>query len=89
MLGRYEYMLLVPYPSSFKVEAAFGKFKIYKSPGSDQIPTELIQAGGETLGSEIRQLTYSTSLLLFFPSFVRLIDVFNTLLVFSTLSSLL
>jgi hypothetical protein len=29
------------------------------------------------------------SLSLFFPSFVRLIDVFNTLLVFSTLSSLL
>jgi hypothetical protein len=26
---------------------------------------------------------------LFFPSFVRLIDVFNTILVFSTLSSLL
>jgi hypothetical protein len=30
-----------------------------------------------------------TSLSLFFPSFVRLIDVFNTLLVFSTLLSLL
>jgi hypothetical protein len=29
------------------------------------------------------------SLSLFFPSFVRLIDVFNTLLVFSTLLSLL
>jgi hypothetical protein len=32
---------------------------------------------------------YSASLSLFFPSFVRLIDVFNTLLVFSTLLSLL
>jgi hypothetical protein len=30
-----------------------------------------------------------SSLSLFFPSFVRLIDVFNTLLVFSTLLSLL
>jgi hypothetical protein len=29
----------------------------------------------------------NTSLSLFFPSFVRLIDVFNTLLVFSTLYS--
>jgi hypothetical protein len=32
---------------------------------------------------------YKSSLSLFFPSFVRLIDVFNTLLVFSTLLSLL
>jgi hypothetical protein len=32
---------------------------------------------------------HHSSLSLFFPSFVRLIDVFNTLLVFSTLSSLL
>jgi hypothetical protein len=31
----------------------------------------------------------SSSLSLFFPSFVRLIDVFNTLLLFSTLLSLL
>jgi hypothetical protein len=29
----------------------------------------------------------ATSLSLFFPSFVRLIDVFNTLLVFSTLNT--
>jgi hypothetical protein len=33
--------------------------------------------------------SYCFSLSLFFPSFVRLIDVFNTLLVFSTLLSLL
>jgi hypothetical protein len=30
--------------------------KKYKSPGSDQIPTELIQAGGEILLSEIHKL---------------------------------
>jgi hypothetical protein len=30
--------------------------KRYKAPGSDQIPAELIQAGGETLRSEIHKL---------------------------------
>jgi hypothetical protein len=29
------------------VEIAIAKLKKYKSPGSDQIPAELIQAGGE------------------------------------------
>jgi hypothetical protein len=32
------------------------KMKRYKAPGSDQIPAELIQAGGETLHSEIHKL---------------------------------
>jgi hypothetical protein len=32
------------------------KFKRYKSPGSDEIPAELIQAGGETLCPKIRKL---------------------------------
>jgi hypothetical protein len=31
----------------------------YKSPGTDQIPAELIKAGGETLYSEIRRLVCS------------------------------
>jgi hypothetical protein len=31
----------------------------YKSPGSYQIPAELIQAGGETLRSEIQKLNNS------------------------------
>jgi hypothetical protein len=30
--------------------------EIYKSPGVDQIPAELVQAGGETLLSEIHKL---------------------------------
>jgi hypothetical protein len=30
--------------------------KRYKAPGSDQIPAELIQAGGEILHSEIHKL---------------------------------
>jgi hypothetical protein len=30
--------------------------KRYKAPGSDQIPAELIQAGGKTLHSEMHKL---------------------------------
>jgi hypothetical protein len=37
---------LVPSPSRLEVETAIAKFKKYKSPGSDQIPAELIQGGG-------------------------------------------
>jgi hypothetical protein len=37
---------LVPGSSRFEVEIAIAKFKKYKSPGSDKIPAELIQAGG-------------------------------------------
>jgi hypothetical protein len=36
----------VPEPSSSEVKVAIGKLKRYKSPGVDQIPAELIQAGG-------------------------------------------
>jgi hypothetical protein len=43
-------------PSASEVEVATGKLKRYKSPGVDQIPAELIQAGGETLSSEIHKL---------------------------------
>jgi hypothetical protein len=46
----------VPEPSASEVEVAIGKLKRYKSPGVDQIPAELIQAGGETLRSEIHKL---------------------------------
>jgi hypothetical protein len=44
---------LVPQPSLVKVEVAIENLKSYKSPGTDQIPVELIKAGGETLNSEI------------------------------------
>jgi hypothetical protein len=37
---------LVPDHSRFEVEIAITNLKRYKSPGSDQIPAELIQAGG-------------------------------------------
>jgi hypothetical protein len=38
---------LVPGPSCLEVEIAIAKLKMYESPSSDQIPAELIQAGGE------------------------------------------
>jgi hypothetical protein len=46
----------VPEPSALKAEVAIGKLKSYKSPGVDQIPAEIIQAGGGTLRSEIHEL---------------------------------
>jgi hypothetical protein len=46
----------VPEPSLVEVEIAIGKLKSYKSPSTDQIPAELIKAGGETLCSEIHRL---------------------------------
>jgi hypothetical protein len=39
---------LMPEPSLVEVENANGRLKSYKSPGNDQIPAELIKAGGET-----------------------------------------
>jgi hypothetical protein len=47
---------LVPGPCRLEVEIAIAKLKKYKSPGSNQIPAELIQAGGEILLSEIHKL---------------------------------
>jgi hypothetical protein len=46
---------LVPGTSCLEVEIAFAKFRKYKLPLSDQIPAELIQAGGETLLSAIHK----------------------------------
>jgi hypothetical protein len=43
---------LVPHPSHFELRK-------YKSSGSDQIPAELIQAGGETLLSAIQEVINS------------------------------
>jgi hypothetical protein len=50
---------LVPGPSRLEVEIAIVKLKKYKSPGSDQIPAELIQDGGEILLSAIHKLINS------------------------------
>jgi hypothetical protein len=50
---------LVPSSSHLEVEIAVAKLKKYKLPGNDQIPAELIQAGGETLVSAIHKLINS------------------------------
>jgi hypothetical protein len=47
---------LVPETTSFEVEIDIQKLKRYKLPGTDQISAELIQAGGNTLRSEIHKL---------------------------------
>ena len=48
---------LVPEPSAFEVELAIEKLKNHKSPGIDQIPAELIKAGGRTIRCVIHKLT--------------------------------
>jgi hypothetical protein len=50
---------LEPGPDHLEVEISIAKLKNYKSPGSDQILTELTQAGGETLVSVIHKLITS------------------------------
>jgi hypothetical protein len=50
---------LVPEPSDSEVEMAIEKLKRHKSPGTDQIPAELIKAGGRTIPSEIHKLINS------------------------------
>jgi len=50
---------LVSVSSSYEVETLIEKLKRYKSPGTDQILAEMIQAGGNTLHSEIYKLINS------------------------------
>ena len=50
---------LVPEPSASEVELAIYKLKSHKLPGTDQIPTELIKAGGRTICLEIHKLITS------------------------------
>jgi hypothetical protein len=57
IVGRWVYIR--PEPSLFEVKIAIGKLKSYKSPGTDQIPAELIKVGGEILRSEKNKLTRS------------------------------
>ena len=49
---------LVPEPSAIEVELAIEKLKRHKSPGVDQIPAELIKAGGRTICYEIHKLIF-------------------------------
>jgi hypothetical protein len=46
----------VPESRASESEVATGKLKRYKSPVVDQIPAELIQAGGEILRSDIHKM---------------------------------
>jgi CRISPR/Cas system-associated protein Csm6 len=50
---------LVPEPRTFEVEVAVVKLKRYETSGIDQILTELIQAVGNTLCSEIHEIINS------------------------------
>ena len=47
---------LVPEPSILEVELAIEKLKSHKSPGNDQMPAELIKAGGSTIRCAIHKL---------------------------------
>jgi len=49
----------VPDPSASEVELAIDKLKSHKSPGTDQIPAELIKVGGRTLCLEIHKIITS------------------------------
>ena len=50
---------LLPEPSASEFELAIGKLKSHKSPVVDQIPAELIKAGGRTFCLEIHKLITS------------------------------
>jgi hypothetical protein len=50
---------LVPEPSVLEVELAIERLKSHKSPGIDQIPAELIKAGGRTIRCAIHKLIIS------------------------------
>jgi hypothetical protein len=49
----------VPKPSAFEVELAIEMLKSHKSPGVDQVPTELIKAGCKTIRCRIHKLIFS------------------------------
>jgi hypothetical protein len=51
--------LLVPEPSVSEIELAIDKLKSRKSPGIDEIPAELIKAGGRAIPCEIHKLIIS------------------------------
>ena len=49
----------MPEPRAFEDELAIENLKSHKSPGVDQIPAELIKAGGRTICYEIHKLIIS------------------------------
>jgi hypothetical protein len=50
---------LVPEPIAFEIEMAIEELKGHKSSGNDEIPAEMIKAGGRTIHSEIHKLVNS------------------------------
>jgi hypothetical protein len=50
---------LVPEPNAFEVKMATEKLKRHKSPGTDEILTELIKARGRTVRTQIHKLINS------------------------------
>jgi hypothetical protein len=50
---------LVPEPSALEFELAIEKLKSHKPPGIDQIPAELIKAGGGTISCANHKLIIS------------------------------
>ena len=50
----------VPEQSAFEMEMVTETLKSHKSPGSDQIPAELIKAGDRTIGYKTHKLTIFT-----------------------------
>jgi hypothetical protein len=50
---------LVPETSSFEFESGIEKLERYNASGTDQISAQLLQAGGNTLYSEIQKLSNS------------------------------
>ena len=49
----------MPETSAFEDELAIEELKSHKSPGIDQIPAELIKAGGRTIRYQIHKLIVS------------------------------
>ena len=49
----------MPVPSAFEIELATEKLTSHKSPGIDQIPAEMIKAGGRTICCKIHELIIS------------------------------
>jgi hypothetical protein len=49
---------IVPEPNFLEGKIAIEELKRYKSSGTDQIPAELIQAGGNTLHSDIHKILH-------------------------------
>jgi len=49
----------VPEPSASEFDSAIEKIKSQKSPGIDQIPAELIEAGGRKIRYEFHKLIIS------------------------------